>query len=63
MLTVSLRYILNYMAKYLSELHAKKLFNLEDITSLTDNINTGKNLLLNYKKQNLIKTVSNILCK
>ena len=42
------------MAKYLSELHAKKLFNLEDITSLTDNINTGKDLLLNYKKQNLI---------
>lgn len=42
------------MAKYLSELHTKKLFNLEDITSLTDNINTGKDLLLNYKKQNLI---------
>ena len=42
------------MSKYLSELHAKKLFNLEDITSLTDNINTGKDLLLNYKKQNLI---------
>lgn len=42
------------MVKYLSDLHAKKLFNLEDITSLTDNTNIGKDLLLNYKKQNLI---------
>jgi predicted transcriptional regulator of viral defense system len=42
------------MRRYIEELHSKKIFRLEDILSLTGNINTAKDLLLNYRKQNLV---------
>jgi len=42
------------MKKYLSGLHVKKIFTFEDVVSLTNNVNSAKDLLQNYKKQNLI---------
>jgi predicted transcriptional regulator of viral defense system len=42
------------MKKYLEVLHSKKLFRLEDILAITDNVNTAKDLLLNYNKQGLV---------
>jgi len=45
---------MKYMKKYLEVLHSKKLFRLEDILTITDNVNTAKDLLLNYNKQGLV---------
>lgn len=42
------------MKKYLEELHKLKLFRLKDIVILSGNENSAKDLLQNYKKQNLI---------
>lgn len=42
------------MKKYLGVLHQKKIFTLNDVVGLTNNINSAKDLLQNYKKQNLI---------
>lgn len=42
------------MKKYLEILHSKKVFRLEDIVNLTNNINTAKGLLSSYKKQALV---------
>lgn len=42
------------MKKYLGVLHQKKIFTLNDVVGLTNNVNSAKDLLQNYKKQNLI---------
>lgn len=42
------------MKNYLEKLHAKKIFNLDDIILYAGNKNNAKALLKNYKKQNRI---------
>ncbi|MBP1630995.1 MAG: hypothetical protein H6Q15_1888 [Bacteroidetes bacterium] len=42
------------MKKYLEQLHSKRVFHFEDISNMTENANTAKDLLLNYKRKNLI---------
>lgn len=40
--------------KYLAQLHKLKLFKLEDVTLIIGNVNSAKDLLLNYHKRGLI---------
>ena len=49
------------MKCYIEELHSKRLFKLDDILSLTGNINTAKDLLLNYRKQKSVANFNNCL--
>lgn len=43
--------------KYLEELHKLRIFQLKDVEKLVGNLNTAKDLLQNYKKQQLISQV------
>lgn len=45
------------MKKYLEVLHSKKLFRLEDVQLMTENVNSAKDLLFNYNKQGLVEQI------